>query len=361
MLSDHRRTLPQKHRKTRKQDLWERTTKTSKHKKLQNKIVLVIKLIQNIELSQYQLLTMTSNDALILVGGTGGLGMELAKGLVSTKGYGSYKAIVRDVTKAKALQDIGWTWVEVVDYFDSSALENAFIGAKTVISTFGGGDLVKLETATIDAAKKAGATLFVPSQFGTDYRRWDLHFPFLAVKQDVLKAAKDAGLPVLVVFTGCFTETSMPFMFDLDNNKATLVGSADSTAKASFTRRSDIGKVLAKALTDDTLLPTGDTDIAYLSISSEEMTFKEFIETYERVTGKTMAIEYIDPAAAKVKEQELLSKGFAGDFVAFLGSFVLHLLGEPERGSTGLNTTAEATSYGIKLETVEETLRSLYG
>jgi NmrA-like family len=303
----------------------------------------------------------STNDALILVGGTGGLGMDIAKGLVAAEGYGSHKAIVRDVTKAKALQEMGWTLVELADYFDTSGLEHAMVGAKTVVSAFGGGDLIKLETATIEAAKKAGATLFVPSQFGTDYRHWDLYFPFLASKQETLKVAKDAGMPTLIVFTGCFTETSMPFLFDIENNKATLVGDPNSMAKVSFTRRSDIGKVLAKALSDDTVLPSGEDEIAILSISGETMSFKEFIEVYERVSGKTMEIEYIDPAAAKINEQELLAKGFEGDFQAFMGSFVLHLLGEPERGSTGLNTSEEAKSYGLKLETVEETLCSLYG
>jgi NmrA-like family len=305
---------------------------------------------------------MTNNDALIIVGGTGGLGMEIAKGLISAEGYGSYKAIVRDAAKAKALEDIGWTLVELSDYFDKSGLENAMVGAKTVVSTFGGGDLTKLEFATIEAAKNAGATLYVPSQFGVDHRQWDTSFPFIAAKLTPLEAAKKAGLPTLVVFTGAFTDVSMPFLFDLENNKATLVGDSNSTAQISFTRRSDIGKVLAKALSDDTLLPTGgDKDISFLSISSETMTFKEYIKVYERVTGKTLEIEYLDPADALVKEKELLAKGFEGDFVAFLGSFVLHLLGEPERGSTGLNLSAEAVSYGVKLETVEETFRSLNG
>jgi hypothetical protein len=54
--------------------------------------------------------------------------------------------------------------VEVTDYFNPVELETAMAGAKTVVSTFGGGDIAKLDIASINAAKAVGATLFVPSQ-----------------------------------------------------------------------------------------------------------------------------------------------------------------------------------------------------
>jgi uncharacterized protein YbjT (DUF2867 family) len=297
---------------------------------------------------------------LIFLGGTGGLGKEVAKGLVNTDGFSSYKAIVRDATKAKALEDMGWTLVEVPNFFDEVALEQALNGAKTVVSTFGGGDIVKLEIAIVEAAKKVGASLFAPSQFGVDYHRWSLTFPFLPAKQEVMKAATNAGLPILIMMVGIFSDTTLPFLFDLENGKATVVGDATSTVKVSFTRRSDIGKVLAKALTDCSVLPSGDNDTVFLSISGEALSFKEAIEVYERVTGKKIEIEYIDKDTALEQEKELLSKGFQGDAGAFLGSFVLHLKGELERGLTGANTSEDVNSCGVKLETLEETLRSLY-
>lgn len=299
---------------------------------------------------------MSANDTLILVGGTGGLGSEVAKELVTAEGFGNKKAIVRDATKAKALEDLGWTLVEVPNYFDEATLEQAFSGAKTVVSTFGGGDLVKLEIATVEAAKKAGATLFVPSQFGVDSRRWELSNPFLAAKLDVVKAATNVGLPVLLVATGYFADTTLPFLFDLENNKAILVGDA----KVSFTRRSDIGKVLAKALDDSSALPTGDNDVAYLNVSGQTVSFKEALGIYESVTGKKIEIEYVDLETATAQEQELLAKGLQGDIGSFYASFALHLRAEPERGSTGANTSEEANNLGVQLESLEETFRSLY-
>ena len=124
--------------------------------------------------------------SLTLVGGTGGLGIEIAKGLVKSKGFSAYKAIVRNAEKGKVLQDMGWTLVQVPDYFDDAALEAALLGSKTVVSTFGGNDTVKLDIATARAAKKAGVELFVPSHFGIDYLRWSTTNPVLAPKCQVL-------------------------------------------------------------------------------------------------------------------------------------------------------------------------------
>jgi hypothetical protein len=147
---------------------------------------------------------MTTNNTLILVGGTGGLGMKIAKGLATAEGFDAKKAIVRDLAKGKELEEMGWTLVPVADYMDATALEAAFVGAKTVVSTFGGADQIALEKATVAAAKKAGASLFVPSQFGVDWRRWPNQHPILASKQQVLDAAKEADLPALNVFVGYF-------------------------------------------------------------------------------------------------------------------------------------------------------------
>jgi uncharacterized protein YbjT (DUF2867 family) len=297
--------------------------------------------------------------SLILVGGTGGLGIEIAKGLVKAEGYNAYNAIVRNVSKAAALKDMGWTLIEVSDYYDSKALEAAMQGAKTVVSTFGGNDIVKLDIATIRAAKNVGAELFVPSQYGIDYRRWSTTNPFIVAKQQVLEAAKEVGLPTLCVFIGYFSDYIFGLITDLAHSKARIIG--DGSAKTTFTRRSDIGKVLAKALADPDLLKGSIENNATLSMQGETLSYKEAIETLEKVMGKKMEIEYLDPSEALKQEQDLLAKGLEGDVGAFWGSFALHLLGEPARGSTGSDTSAEAKSYGVQLETLSESLESVYG
>jgi len=296
------------------------------------------------------------NTTLVIVGGTGGLGQEVAKGLVAAKGFGARKALVRslDSPKAKTLQEMGWELVQVEDFNDVDALEKALQDAKVVVSTVGGGDMVQLETATIKAAKRAGASLYVPSQFGVDSRRWGYQFPFLAGKKQVLDEADAVGLPTLKVFVGLFSDYIFNFLADPTNAKGRIVG--DGSAKLSFTRRSDIGYVLAKALEDPALANGG-----YLSIQGDNKSWKEALEMLGKALGKTIEFEYVDPSDALKQEEEELEKGLKGDMGAFYSAFALHLLGEPARGNTGADVSAEAKSYGVKLETLENTLTKLYG
>ena len=297
--------------------------------------------------------------SLTLVGGTGGLGIEIARGLVKSEGFSAYKAIVRNAEKGKALQEMGWTLVEVPDYFDAAALESALIGAKTVVSTFGGNDLVKLDVTTAQAAKKAGVELFVPSRFGIDYRRWSSSNPFLTAKLQVTDTAKEIGLPTLSVANGYFSDWIFDLVADRVNGRARIIG--DGSAKISFTCRSDIGKVLAKALEDPDLMKDAVDGNVTLCIQGETLPYMDAVSTLEKVMGKKFDIEYIDPESALKQEQDLLAKGMEGDVGSFWGSFVLHLLGEPARGISGCDNSKEAKSYGVRLETLAETLDSIYG
>mmetsp|Transcript_1071 Transcript_1071/g.2954 ORF Transcript_1071/g.2954 Transcript_1071/m.2954 type:complete len:303 (-) Transcript_1071:1246-2154(-) len=300
---------------------------------------------------------MSDNNTLFLFGGTGGLGMEVAQGLVTAEGFDSKKAIVRDASsdKAKSLETMGWTLVELKDIVgDAKGLEDALQGAKTVVSTVGGNDMVPLETAVIQASKKAGASLFVPSQFGVDFRRWGTEFPFLGGKKKVLEAAEEQGLPTLCVFSGYFSDWIFSFFIDVENISATWVG--DGNTKLSFTKRSDIGYVLAKALADPAYEKGG-----FLAMQGSFVSFNEATELISKTMGKEFTVEYMDPEKAKAKEMELLEAGLKGDVGSFYGSFKLHLMGEPYRGNTGCDLSEIYNNYGHKMATLEEVFASVYG
>jgi uncharacterized protein YbjT (DUF2867 family) len=297
--------------------------------------------------------------SLTLVGATGGLGVEIAKGLVKSGGFSSYKAIVRNMEKGKLLQEMGWTLIEVPDYFDAVALESALLGAKAIVSTFNGKDEVKLDIATAHAGKKVGAEVFVPSQFGVDFTRWSRSNPLLTAKLQVIDAAREIRLPTLSVSTGFFFDMIFGVIADPENGKARIVG--DGSHKISFTRRSDIGIVLAKALADPGLMKDAVDGNNSLHIQGETLPYKDAIATLEKAMGKKFDIEYIDPAYAQQQETDLNAKGMEGDIGAYYGSFVLHILGEPARGVTGLDNSGFDKSYGMKLETLAETLSEIYG
>jgi len=136
--------------------------------------------------------------ALVLVGGTGRLGLEIAPGLRQAKGYTAFIALVRSQSspeKIQRLQEAGWTIAVVDDFLNQPALETALAGAHTVVSPVSGADKLSVHTSLVDAAKAAGVRLFVPSQFGVDPRRWEPGHAILDVDWAILDHAAAVGLP----------------------------------------------------------------------------------------------------------------------------------------------------------------------
>ena len=295
----------------------------------------------------------TSNNTLFLVGGTGGLGAEVAQGLVTSEGFEKRVALVRATSSEETiekLRNLGWT-IEKVDFDNADELLSVLSGAKTVVSTLSGMDMVQLETKIIDAAKAAGASLFVPSQFGIDYRRWVGDSPLFQGKQAVLARAQEVGLATLSVFVGFFSDIIFYFLTDISKMEATLV--EGGTTPSSFTKRSDIGYVLAKALADPKYESGG-----FLSIEGDRMSWADALELVEKASGKKFTITDIDGQEALAQENELLAKG---DIGSFFQAFALHLLGGPARGSSGLDVSAEAVSYGVELEPLATTVQKTFG
>ncbi|GAX10288.1 hypothetical protein FisN_3Lh491 [Fistulifera solaris] len=282
---------------------------------------------------------------LYFVGGTGGLGQELAKGLVTAEGFDDKIALVRSIgEKSERLESLGWK-VQQVDFNDAERLVNAMPNASVVVSSVSGPQLVDTEIKMINAAKAAGASLYVPSQYGVDHRRWKPGFPFFVGKKVVLDHAEKVGLPTLAVYTGLFSDYIFFFLANLEKMTATLVDSG--TGKYSFTKRSDIGFILARALTEPEFANGGD-----LSVQAETMTWREALALVEEIKGQKFTFIELTSQEALEKEQELLQGG------DLLGAFRLHLLGEPVRGSLGSDTSEGAKSYDVELETLKQTLKA---
>ncbi len=280
---------------------------------------------------------------LYFVGATGGLGQEMAKGLATAQGFDAKVALVRSIgEKSEKLESLGWK-VQQVDFNDPEGLIKAMPNASVVVASVSGPEFVDTEIQVITAAKAAGASLYVPSQFGVDQRRWKPGFPFYVGKKVVLDHAEKVGLPTLSVYTGLFSDFIFFFLADLENMTATLVDGG--TGRYSFTKRSDIGFVLAKALTDPEFANGGE-----LCIHGETMTWREALALVEELKGQKFTFTELTGEEALKQEQELLQKG------DLLGSFALHLLGEPVRGSLGCDTSAEAKSYGVELATLKHTI-----
>ena len=138
---------------------------------------------------------------------------------------------------------------------------------------------------------------------------------------------------------------------------------SDSIAKVSFTKRSDIGYVLAKALEDPQIYETAKQNgVAKLAMQGSTMTWEDALKVLAKVVKKEVDITYTKADDSKKKEAELLQKGMEGDMGAFFGAFREHLIGEPGRGNVGGDLSLiEIQHYGVNLATLEETLEEVYG
>eukprot|EP00977_Amphora_coffeiformis_P005558 scaffold1170_cov174-Amphora_coffeaeformis.AAC.42 len=308
------------------------------------------------------------------IGATGRLGQELAKGLIKAEGFDSFKAFVRndsDPDKIQVLKQLGYEIV-TVDFDNTESLEENFNDVKTLVSAIGGGPLWRVETVSVRfhcierafvelfqdvqrAAKNAGVSLFVPSQFDVDRERFGTKDPFMKAKANVVDTAKDEGLPVLIVNPGYFSDVVFELTGDPFNGENVLVLS-DNAAKISFTRRSDVGFVLAKALSDPKYSEGGT-----LAIQGETMTWNEAVDVLKSALPDTnFELETMTVEQGRSKVEELAEKGKQGDVWSTYKSFSLSLVVEPASGNNGADMSEDANSYGHKMETLEETLKEVY-
>lgn len=127
--------------------------------------------------------------------------------------------------------------VKVVDYAIPSSIESALSGIDVVISTLGGGGN-DVQEALANAAKQAGAKLFVPSEFGNP--TVGLLTGPLASRELLARHLKAIGLPSLRLWTGPFSDYVLvaPFGFDFANGSATWVGQGDTPVRRKCVARS---------------------------------------------------------------------------------------------------------------------------
>ena len=93
-------------------------------------------------------------------------------------------------------------------------MEKVLQGCHVVVSTVFKGQLDKVETGTVHAAKKAGVSLFVPFQFGVDLDRFGDSHPVYQFKAKVIEVTQKVGLPVLKVHTGFFSDMIFDVLAD---------------------------------------------------------------------------------------------------------------------------------------------------
>ncbi|KZT19869.1 NAD(P)-binding protein [Neolentinus lepideus HHB14362 ss-1] len=179
--------------------------------------------------------------------------------------------------------------VVAVDYSPSSSsvLVSALQGTDVVISTLGGGAIDAQQIALADAAKQAGVSLFVPSEFGNPTE--GATEGILGTKNRIHRHLEKIGLPYALFHTGLFTDyVFSPFLgWDLPNGKVFIRG--EGNAPISFTHRRDIGRFVAYVLIQ---LQRDQLHWKVFAIEGDRKSWNDVLELYQAKTGKTLQVTH---------------------------------------------------------------------
>ncbi|KAI0235863.1 hypothetical protein L0F63_005238 [Massospora cicadina] len=177
-----------------------------------------------------------------IIGGTGNVGKYLTTEFLSSGNF-NVKVLTRANTKAPELLDQfrkGGAEVIQVKYEDKDSLKVALQNTQVVISAIGSYDMYENQERFIIAAKEAGVTRFIPSEFGADFE--GNSNPFFAPKVKTREFVEASGLEYTYYINGFFIENLLvPYMgFDIPNHKVSIIG--DGKTKISVTSLKDMAK-----------------------------------------------------------------------------------------------------------------------
>ncbi|KAI9449456.1 NAD-P-binding protein [Lactarius psammicola] len=236
--------------------------------------------------------------------GAGNVGSFIVEELLKQKATGAVEEITivtRPASKDKE-QNKGFAargvHIAAVEYTDVSALTIALGGAHVVISTIGLA-AVDVQVPIAQAAKAAGAHVFVPSEFGvpTD----SLKDSLLGVKGALHAKLREVGPPLLLVYTGPFADFTWAGILNLDVTSGKVAIGGDGNSQISFTTRSDSARFLAHVLVH---APAARLQNQTLRLEGDRASFNEIFKGYEERTGKKLDVTYrsVDSLRAKLAE-----------------------------------------------------------
>ncbi|KAL7897122.1 hypothetical protein HDV63DRAFT_411476 [Trichoderma sp. SZMC 28014] len=193
--------------------------------------------------------------------------------------------------------------VRVVDYNSHEQLTKALEGIHTVLSCIWshGSALVTSQLALLEAAKEAQVKRFVPSEWAIP--AYD-KVAYYKVKESVWEAVKKSGLEYTRFINGLWLNIwaadapreeavgrsgYLGPSFIIDTKAGTVSIPGDGSRKVAFTDMRDIGKYVTAALDFE----KWDEDSF---IVGEKVSVNEFVDKFERISGKPLNKTYFSSA-----------------------------------------------------------------
>ncbi|KAJ9055953.1 hypothetical protein DSO57_1028765 [Entomophthora muscae] len=229
----------------------------------------------------------TSYQNVAIIGGTGQLGQYLTREFLS-QGSFKVKVLTRTESKATELQEeFRKKGAEIiqVDYEDQGSIISALQNTHVLISALGSYDLFENQERFINAAKEAGVSRFIPSEFGTDVE--GNTSPFFAPKVKTREVLETSGLEYTYYINGFFIEHLLvPHLgFDIKNSKVSIIGKGET--KISVTSLNDVAKFVVGTIN----LPQARNN--KLIITGDETTLLDIANNAAKIKAKSIEIEYI--------------------------------------------------------------------
>ena len=234
-----------------------------------------------------------------IVGNTGGTGRIFTQEIVNSGLFNVFLINVRPMEDAdkKALQQ---EWqkkgAQIVD-MNAADFTDKLKNIDCVLSVVNGPALESVQNPLIDACKKAGVKLFIPSEFG-----FDLEFDPYGRSNEVFKAKlrvrqhlKEQNMAHLLILSGAFTDFILnPFFgIDLANKRVDLYG--DLNKKLAFIHRQDIGRYLVYYFSHPEIVPEGARQIL---LASEYYSQKEYSDI---IKGKVTDLNVVTHSFEETK------------------------------------------------------------
>ncbi|KZT19870.1 NAD-binding protein [Neolentinus lepideus HHB14362 ss-1] len=225
-----------------------------------------------------------------VVAGAGNIGRFIVEELLKLQSSGAVSSVTV-LTRKGGYADLVEKGAKVVavDYSPSSSafLVSALQGTDVVISTLGFEAIDAQQNALADAAKQAGVSLFVPSEFGNSTD--GVTEGILGIKNQLNRHLEKIRLPYALFYTGLFTDFifSPFFGWDLPNGKVHIRG--EGNAPISFTHRRDVGRFVAYVLTQ---LSPDQLQWKSFAVEGDRKSWNEILELYQAKTGKTLQVTH---------------------------------------------------------------------
>ncbi|KAL5514229.1 hypothetical protein ACEPAG_2317 [Sanghuangporus baumii] len=304
-----------------------------------------------------------AKQSVLIIGATGATGSSIVNGLLENGNFvviAGTRPSSASKPQAEALKSRG-VEIRIIDLenWTVDQIAESLKGVDTVISTILYTEILR-QKLLADACKKAGVKRFVPDDWGTACVRGvrQLYDEKLAIRD----YAKDIGINYTFIDVGWWMQITPPFIdikFPSSVMKKAMmsrIGSGD--VKCAVTDNRDIGKFVARIISDDRTLNQ------YVFCWTQEVTLNETIALAERVSGSAIDVESVSTNEMAKLVKDSVDKSLTGltEYVYSLwvrGDNTVENAKKKEYGGA-LDARELYPEIGKELKTIEDFAKEFY-